>query len=398
MSSIKKDVKNQAAALSERLKFLGVDIKNTQALEAVSALLNSSDWNRLSAKLSTLTASDAPFQRRENKILVGAPGVGKTQTLMSIFKRELEQGEKIPVFVTFQSAKDLLQYWESTSDVMKQCQVININYDSSNFITDVEPIDPKARGVIVVLSTSLTHSAFMNLMLIEFMRQFGNIFGASKFCKIGTLMFDEIHLANSYEQISVAEILLSKKWFKNDVNRSNYDPSRSFLASISGFFSYLNHVLDTHKSIESIEQVIISTQVVFNNSELSCFHYPIKTLMYGALPRREEMGISHVVESFGDKPTHELFMGSDRYVEDIFWHTCAVRSNREDVYGQWHSTKHRGATQESQHKTHALNPIIEWLNEENDKRKKYTHSLFQRAIKEAMRSEPDYVIYGSDFR
>ncbi|MDU8350791.1 glyoxalase superfamily protein [Pseudomonas syringae pv. actinidiae] len=398
MSNIKKDVKSQAAALSERLKSLGVDIKNTQALEAVSALLNSSDWNRLNARLNALTASDTPFQRREHKILVGAPGVGKTHTLMNIFKRELEKGEKAPVFVTFQSAKDVLQYWESTSDILTQCQVINVDYDSSNYITDVEPIDPKARGIIVVLSTSQTHSAFMSLMLIQFMRQFKNIFGTHPSCKIGTLMFDEIHLANSYDQIRITEIELTRKSFQKDLNLSNYDNSRSFIPSISGFFSYLNHVLDTHQPIESIEQVIISTQVVFNSSELSCFHYPIKTLMYGALPRREEMDIRHVVESFGDKPTHELFLGSDRYVEDIFWHTCAVRSNREDVYGQWHSTKHRGVTQEPQHKTHAPGPIIEWLNEENDKRKKYTHSLFQRAIKEAIRSEPDYVIYGSDFR
>lgn len=88
----KNAIDNQVARLQERLKSLGVDIKRTQAHEAVAAVYGFSDWNRFQSQLDrTQTANIKPSQTplqsskktpSEHQMLLLRPGEGKSLALL----------------------------------------------------------------------------------------------------------------------------------------------------------------------------------------------------------------------------------------------------------------------------------------------------------------------------
>lgn len=348
----KKDIKLQANVLLERLRHLGVNIKSTQALEAVSALLDSSDWNRLNAKIGRLdTSSGLLFQPKEHKILVTPPGYGKTRTLMNIFKREVEEGIRIPVYVTFRTARGVLRYWEQTSDIMSKCQVVTLEQGFT-----VNPvIDSDSKGVIFVLMPNDGEPG--DLILSELINRLEFIIKTNFRMKIGTFMIDEFHQ-------SVVSVNIEKTKCRASV--------RSNLAALS-------RAISQYQGMGSIERLIISTQTPIDNSAFDGFCHPIKTLKFGVshgyLDGSERKGVPH--EIFLSYPTLDLFSCPDRYVEDIFWHTCAVGGRKnKDSYNSWYAQQVRShINPEAKSIIPGSNPIIDWLDAENQRGMDYDNWL-----------------------
>lgn len=343
--STKKDIKFQAAVLLERLKHLGVNIKSTQALEAVSALLDSTDWSRLNAKISRLDGPAPLFQPKEHKILVTPPGYGKTQTLMSIFKREVEEGIKMPVYVTFHSASNVTRYWEQTSDIMTRCQVVTIEAG----VNEIPMISADAKGVIFVLKFKRNHSRSGDSIFEQFLNRFEAYMGTELSMRIGTLMFDEFHIG----------------WLPRFDSISRESRASS-----------LSRLVERYQGIGSIEQLIISSQLPINDADLVGFRQPIKTLTFGYFYEVPGTCLNRSQEHFDSRPTRDLFVQADRYVEDVFWYTCAVLSVRDDIYREWHAAQNRSYVDFSlQKKQTGLGPVIAWLDAENQRRRSYAQWL-----------------------
>jgi hypothetical protein len=92
-------VKAKARLLINHFEKSGISISLAQALEAVSAADNGTDWNRYRSSLKSAAGAPTVDPGHKHKIIVRSPGTGTNAVLHSLFGYELLHTDGLPIFI-----------------------------------------------------------------------------------------------------------------------------------------------------------------------------------------------------------------------------------------------------------------------------------------------------------
>ncbi|MDW5418092.1 glyoxalase superfamily protein [Iodobacter sp. CM08] len=146
-----REAKLQADRLSSRLKMLGVDIKRTQALEAVAAVYNFPNWLKFKDSLDkhhgpAPQASTA--DRGPHRILLLRPGEGKTSIMAMLFENEVKKKQSIPLWIT---CGETLPQHILSDDTLESVSIITADFSDEGEILALPGLDKGSTGIWVRL-------------------------------------------------------------------------------------------------------------------------------------------------------------------------------------------------------------------------------------------------------
>lgn len=143
--------KSRASRLIPHMAKSGIRITMPDALEAISAAENNSDWNRYQAALkNSRSAPDEPLAAIPHTVLACDPGMGSSAVTEALFTFDMEMTDVIPIFIkayrhNFPSSfvdrskifsmmsvrGEILHLTEATGDVKSKVSAIVIFLDES---------------------------------------------------------------------------------------------------------------------------------------------------------------------------------------------------------------------------------------------------------------------------
>jgi hypothetical protein len=280
--------KHIAEKLRNRLKLMGIPLKNTQALEAVSFLANSSDWNRLRAQLSRSGNSSGGFTPKESKILLGVPGIGKTSTLLEIFEIEMNVGNRVPVMIC-SAGTELKSTFKSA--LGKGAQIMFLSKEpSGDGLVYKGNIDAGAKGIIVGLdSRSIGDLRSMKSagLLVHFVDEMDSLVPIQVLERLGTLMIDEM----------------------TAIETGDFASDSKLYESLGASFSSL-------MSKKHLERIILSSQLEVDNRCFELLGFPMKKLYIQKWHQIFGGKTSGYYECLSEKTP--IFRCESREVENVF--------------------------------------------------------------------------------
>lgn len=298
-------VKSQAALLTARLREFGISIKNTQAIEIASAMADSTDWNRLLARLRNFEEPGIlpSFVLKESKILVGVPGIGKTTTLKNIFVREILEGRRVPVFICCAGFESLPTIFSDAPDRGKNFLTIRQENAHGAFVAD-GCVNSDAQGVILRIEVDQAASYHDQQVarqegLAYFLAYMDKFIPAQIMSRIGTLMIDEFHLVVTNEFASEALLCI------------------------------LGEVIRRMQRTGAIERLVLSSQLSIFDRQLQKTSMPIKSLFikgHDHFYQKQQRNDNQ--ESLSSAADVGTLLSTDREVEEIFRKTVNMILSR----------------------------------------------------------------------
>jgi hypothetical protein len=204
-------VKTHASVLVEHLNRYGIKLKKTQAIEVIANLQGQTDWNRVRAKLSgveerrtpELPAGATPLRAF---MLLGRPGIGKTEALKTIFELEKADSQTNPLFICLSGSAHV--YLDENDTISRHTNNFDVHYSVAGIANTTGRIRVDNEPIFVnMVSTERGSRLGLKQALISFLIQNKDLFQNTR---IGSVLIDELHCLQADEE---REIIETVAWF-----------------------------------------------------------------------------------------------------------------------------------------------------------------------------------------
>ncbi|MDT8925225.1 hypothetical protein RBE51_20745 [Pseudomonas taiwanensis] len=199
-------VKTHASVLVEHLNRYGIKLKKTQAIEVIANLQGQTDWNRVRAKLSgvaerctpELPAGATPLRAF---MLLGRPGIGKTEALKTIVELEQADGQTNSLFICLSGSAHV--YLDEQDSISHHSNNFDVHYSSTGLTKVSGRLRLTNKPILVnMISDERGSRQGLKQALISFLIQNKEIFKA---VPIGSVLIDEIHCLQAGEECEIIE-------------------------------------------------------------------------------------------------------------------------------------------------------------------------------------------------
>lgn len=188
-------VKSRNARMLARLRKLGVDIKNTQGLEALAAIENFADWNKFEAHLQNQPQMHqlrmAPALPQPPRFLVLSPGSGKS-AIMQLLAAQCAAKGRIVVCIDFSGNG----FQSMPLAYSEQMEVIPVTFDQQGDVI-VEPVQPRNDKPIKLLQFATAglsrHAEDLGKAFAAVAQHMVDNWSSEVLDKIGLVLVDEFH-------------------------------------------------------------------------------------------------------------------------------------------------------------------------------------------------------------
>ncbi|AYG47898.1 hypothetical protein DV532_26815 (plasmid) [Pseudomonas sp. Leaf58] len=210
-------VKTHASVLVEHLNRYGIKLKKTQAIEVIANLQGQTDWNRVRAKLTgvekklmpELPAGAKPLRAM---ILLGRPGIGKTEALKTIVELEQADSQTNSLFICLSGSAHV--YLDEQDSISYHSNNFDVHYSSTGIIKTTGRLRLPNKPILInMISDERGSRHGLKQSLISFLIQNKELFQS---VRIGSVLIDELHCLQAEEE---REIIETVAWFSATLPR-----------------------------------------------------------------------------------------------------------------------------------------------------------------------------------